>query len=766
MTHVGSRARRVEDGRLLRGAGRFVDDLSSFGQLHLRVARSASAHARLVRVGLDAARELPGVHVALAAADLPELPPIPLRLGPFDEPLEDHLQPILARDEVRYVGEPVAVVLAEDPYLAEDAAELVEIELDPLDVVLDARAAAGTPAEACTLERGYGDVEAAFAAAAHTVAVEVRVGRHSAVPLEPRGLLADHDRGTDTLTLWGATKVPHWNRQALATMLEMPLHRVVIRAVDAGGGFGARGELYPEDVLVALLARRLGRPVKWIEDRAEHLVAVNHSREQSRRLEGAFDADGALLALRDEVFHDNGAYVRTHGVVVPELTLGMLAGPYRVPAYVGSVHVALTHKTPCGTYRAPGRYEATLARERLLDVAAAEIGIDRIDLRRHNLLRPDELPHRRDVPVLGHTVEIAEGDFPSLLERALEAAGFNAWTEEAQRARDAGRLVGAGLACLLEKSGGGGYESARVDVDPTGAVRVASGGTSLGQGIETTLALVAADELGVAPDTIDVVCGDTELVPDGMGSWASRSTIFAGSAVKLAAAETADKARRVAADLLEAAPADLRLRDGRVTVAGSEDRAVTLGEVADACDPVRAAARGEEPGLGAGHAFTGAPMTYPFGVHLCLVEVDAQTGGVEVLRYLVLYDVGRAINPAQVEGQIAGGAAQGLGGALFEEFRYDEQGQPQATSFMDYLMPTAAEVPSVQTVICEATPARGNPLGVRGAGEAGTTAAGAAVASAVGDALGAPAAVRELPLSPERVRALVSEHARPRTPAG
>jgi carbon-monoxide dehydrogenase large subunit/6-hydroxypseudooxynicotine dehydrogenase subunit gamma len=764
MTAVGRSVRRREDDRLLRGAGRFVDDVDRPGQLWMRIVRSSVAHARLLAVDTKRALEVPGVHTVLTAAALEPVPRIPVRLGPFDEPLDAWLQPVLACERVRYVGEPVAAVVAEDPYVAEDAAELVGAELEGLPAVLDATAAveAGAEAlheggnEAIVLRRGYGDVDDAFGRAAHVVEVDVDVGRHTAVPLETRGLVAEHDAVLGRLTIWGATKVPHFNRRVLAAMLGMEEDGISLRATDAGGGFGVRGELYPEDFLVAHLARALGRPVKWIEDRAEHLVATNHSRQQRRRLAGAFAADGELLALLDTVWHDNGAYVRTHGVVVPELTLSMLPGPYRVAAYEGVAHVALTNKTPCGTYRGPGRYEATFARERLLDAAADELGMDRVALRRRNLLEQADLPHRRDLPVLGHDVEIDAGDFHGLLDAAIERSGYAGWASESRELRAHGRAVGVGLAYFLEKSGGGGFERARVEVQPSGRVRIASGGASLGQGIETVLAQVAADELGVDPSGVDVTTGDTDLVSAGGGSWASRSTIFSGGAVSLAARATADRARAVAADLLEAAPGDIRLQDGHALVAGSPDRRVALGEVAAACDAVSAGRRGEEPGLTAARTFVDAPMTYPYGVHLAQVEVDPASGGVRVLRYFIAYEVGRAVNPRLVEGQLAGGAAQGLGGALMEEFRYDAEGQPLCTSFMDYLVPSAAEMPVVGTAIHEDAPSPGNPLGAKGAGEGGVDGAGAAIAAAVEDALGVSRAIRAVPVAPERVRAVAA----------
>ncbi len=766
MTVVGQSIRRLEDPRLLRGLGHFVDDVNRPGQVWMRVVRASTAHARLAGVDLDGARALDGVHAALAAGDVDPLPVIPLRLGPADEPLDAYLQPVLAQERVRYVGEPVAVVVADDPYLAEDAAELVRVRYEELPVALDAAEAVaeGSPAlrddapnECTTLRRGYGEVDEAFAGAARVVSVDVRVGRHFAVPLETRGLVAEYDAADGHLTLWGATKVPHFNRLVLAGMLGMPVHRISLRRSDAGGGFGARGELYPEDFLVAHLARRLNRAVKWIEDRAENLVAMNHSREQTRRLEAAFDAEHRLLAIRDELWHDNGAYLRTHGAVVAELTLGMLLGPYRVPAYEGVAHVALTNKTPCGTYRGPGRYEATFARERLLDAAVAELRVDRLELRRINLLRPDELPLERKLPVLGSEAIIDVGDFPGLLEQALEAAGYAEWCEEAAAARAEGRLVGAGVGVFMEKSGGGRFETAAVQVDPSGAVRVATGGASVGQGIETAMAQIAADELGVDVARIDVVAGDTDTIGDGVGSWASRSTIMGGSAVKLAAAATADKARRVAAELLEAAPEDLRLEGGRITVAGAPGRGMSLGEASAAYDPQLAERLGEAPGeafgLGAQRSFTNVAIAFPYGVHLALVEVDPGTGAVRILRYHVAYDVGRAVNPMIVEGQLVGGAAQGIGGALLEDFRYAPSGQPLGASFMDYLLPTAAEIPPVGTSIHEDAPSPANPLGVKGAGEGGTVGCGAALAGAVDDAVGVAGAVRALPITPEQVLA-------------
>jgi CO/xanthine dehydrogenase Mo-binding subunit len=765
MTWVGTRVARKEDPRLLRGLGRFGDDFSVRGQCWARVVRSPVAHGRLRAVDARQAARAPGVVATVTAADLPPGLVIPVRLPLQGIDLSQFLQPVLAADVVRYVGEPVAVVVAEDPYAAEDAAELVDLEIDEEPAVLDAAAAvaagssrlfpAGNVAADFTL--GYGDVDAAFARAARVVETVIEIGRHTAVPLEPRALLADVDRRSGALSIFGMTKVPVFNRGVLASLLGVGETLIHVPAVDAGGGFGVRGEFYPEDFLVPWLAQRLGRPVKWAEDRAEHLVAVNHSRQQSHRIAAAFGADGMITALRDDVLHDNGAYCRTHGITVPELTVAMLPGPYRVPAYRGRIRVVLTNKTPCGTYRAPGRFEGTTAREQLLDVAAAQLRTDRVELRRRNLLRPGELPHRRPITTLGTDLVLDAGDYPGLLDAAVAEAGRLGYADLVRCGRAGGRLRGLGVAMFLEKSGLGPQETADVMISTGGAVRVLSGGTSLGQGVETVLAQIAADALGADPDSVSVVCGDTDLQPFGMGSWASRTTVVAGNAVHAAASAVRERVTELAARLLEVAEDDLVVAQGAISVRGDPASAVSFAEVARAAAPTSPHLRpGEPAGLSARRRFDVTHMTYPYGVHVAVVDVDAGTGLVRVLRYLVVYEVGRAVNPTLVEGQLRGGAAQGIGGALLEEFGYDESGQPQATTFIGYRMPTAAEVPPIDVLVTQHAPAPGNPLGLRGAGEGGVSAAGAVLASAVRDALGLTGSVGRLPLTAARVQALAT----------
>jgi len=695
---IGARVPRSEDLRLLTGRGRFGDDVASVGQLWARMVRSPVAHGRLLSIDVSA---VTGVTRVITAADLPVVHRIPVRLAVEGPVLDDFLQPVLAGEVVRYVGEPVAVVVGEDPYACEDAAELVSVDIDPLRAVTDA----ADGQVAVTLTAGYGDVDAAFAAAAHVVTAELAIGRHSGVPLEPRCLVAV-PRPDGGLDIHGMTKVPVFNRDLLARMLGMDPALIHVHAVDAGGGFGVRGEFYPEDFLIPWLAMTCGRPVRWAEDRAEHLVAVNHSRQQAHRLSAAFDEDGRLLALAGHVLHDNGAYCRTHGVAVPELTIAMLPGPYRVPAYRGRIGVVLTNKTPCGTYRAPGRFEGTAAREHLLDIAADRLGIDRIELRRRNLLSAGDMPHRRPIRTLGTDLILDTGDYAALLAAAVGAAEKLGYFG---RAAVPGMLRGTGLAMFVEKSGLGPRETADVTVTPSGRVLVHAGGTSFGQGIETVLAQIAADTLSVPLSSVSVVVGDTDTQPLGTGSWASRSTVVGGSAVHLAA---------------------LAVRAAMGTEAAAGD-------------------------ITARRTFETAHMTYPYGVHIAAVDVDPGTGQVRVTRYLVAYEVGRAINPALVEGQLRGGVAQGVGGALLEEFGYDQDGQPQAISFMDYRMPTAAEVPAIDILLREDARAPGNPLGVMGAGEGGVSAAGAAIANAVRDAIGLAGSVGRLPLTPSRIMGLI-----------
>ena len=757
---VGQSLTRLEDRPLLTGRGRFAADISFPQQLHMRIVRSNFAHGRLRSIDADAALAIPGVHAVWTAADVADIPPIDFRLTRI-EGLAPYRQRLLASGFVRYVGEPVAAVFASDPYLAEDAAELVVLDVEELPVILRADAEIGEfepgrSTEPAIVRKSYGDVDAAFRAAHIVVAAKLSIGRHSGVPLETRGAIARYDAARDMLELHGAAKVPHWNRDQLARMLGRAPSSMNLYEGHVGGGFGIRGELYPEDVLVCAAALRMQRPIKWIEDRREHLIAANHSREQLHHVRAAVDREGRILALEDEIFHDQGAYMRTHAATVPDLAAAMLPGPYRIPAYRAQAHIRLTNKTPCGTYRAPGRFESTFVRERLLDAIADKLGLDRVEIRRRNLIARQEMPYARPLETLGTEIIFDSGDYAGLLDKALAAIEWPLLREKLAARRAAGELVGAGVALFVEKSGLGPSDLVRISVDGDGMVEVVSGSASVGQGMETVIAQICADALGVDYRKIRVTHGLTDRIEFGMGAFASRVTVMTGEATRIAAGALRDKAIEVASELLQA-PADvLDIVDGEVVrrdmAAGPS---VSLGAVARALEPGSPLRHGRTSGLSAEGWFRTNHMNYPYGVHVAVTRVDSDTGAVDIERYLVAYDVGKAVNPMLIQGQIVGGCAQGIGGTLLEEFLYDERGEPLSVTFADYLMPTAREIPPIDVIIAEDAPSPLNPMGLKGAGEGGANAVGAAIAAAIDDALGKPNAVTELPITPQRLKRLM-----------
>lgn len=765
-TNVGARQLRLEDDRLLRGRGRFVDDIDLPRQVYARFVRSTVAHGHLRRVDASAAQSAGGVLAVITADDLRDMGPMRPRWHQDEYDITPFLQPVLARDRVRYVGEPIAVVVAETEYAAEDAAELVVVEIDPLPAVVDAVAGAAPQASplwdqgnvVAEIVRCWGDVDAAFALAAHKTSLRLATGRQAGVPLETRGCLADYDPGRRRLWVRGPLN-PSSHRRPLADLLGIAEGDLHLVQDDIGGNFGSRAGVYPEHVAIPFLARMLARPVKWIEDRPEHLVATSHAREQTHEIDAAFDADGRLLGLRDVTWHDIGAYVRPQGLLTSEISVGLLWAPYRVPAYHGTVRVVSTNKTPICPYRGPGRFEGTFVRERLLDVAARELQLHPAELRRRNLLTADELPYEPGIAILGDPVRLADMDVPSALDKTLAAAGFGEWEREAATLRSEGRLVGVGMAIGVDKSGLGLHETGSVHVDASGRVRVVTGGFSVGQGIETALAQIAADELGVTPGDVDVTYGDTDIDPHAMGSFASRSTVLGGNAVLMAARATAEQARALAAERLEVGPGDIVLTAGRAAVVGAPALSLGLGEIAVACDAMTAANAGRRPGLGADHVYVAAHQNHPYGITLAQVEIDPGTGAVRVLRLFVAAEVGRAVNPMLVEGQLVGAAAQSVGAALLEEFAYDESGQPLTTTFMDYLMPTASEVPVIQAMVLEDVPASDNPLGAKGAGETGGLGGGAAIANAIEDALEADCIITRVPVTPAHLHRLLRSRA-------
>jgi carbon-monoxide dehydrogenase large subunit/6-hydroxypseudooxynicotine dehydrogenase subunit gamma len=607
-----------------------------------------------------------------------------------------------------------------------------------------------------------GDIEAALARSHRVLRRSFSTHRPTAVPLETRGLVAEYDEGRATLTVWGPTKVPHFNRQVLAGMLGLDEDRIHFIEPEVGGGFGVRGEFYPEDFLIPFLAVRLRRPVRWIEDRLEHFLAINHSREQRWTIALGIDREGRIKGLDATLINDQGAYVRTHGTLVAAVAAAHLPGPYRIPSYRCRVSCVLTNKTPTATMRAPGLYECNFVRERALDMIARECGIDPVELRRRNLVPGAAMPYAVGTDIAGIPVTFDSGNFPAQFERALDVTEYERLRTESQRENAGGPdvRVGVGLACVAEPTGWGPFESAQVRVTQSGKIHVSTGATVLGQGLETTLAQVCAETLQVPLEDIVVRHGDTALMPYGGGTFASRAAVMAGSAVHQASVKLRERIVRVAAEHLELAPADLVLDGGRVAVRGMPSRGLSLREVAALVAPRRPGGPGSPPPtdpepLEATYFHYASHETTCFAVHVAAVAVDTKTGLVTTRRYALLTDVGRAIHPVIVEAQLVGGVVHGLGGTFLEELVYSEDGQLLTGTFMDYLLPSAADSPEVAVSVLEEAPSPSNPLGVKGVGESGTSGAGAALANAVADALGPGVEVTTLPLSPQRLLAMI-----------
>ena len=748
---IGERVLRVEDGPLLAGKGSFAADWAFPDTLHMRVVRSNIAYGDIRSLETAMAADMPGVFAVWTSEDVADIPPIEFRATKYTG-LDPYKQPVLATGRVRYVGEPLAVVFAEDPYTAEDAANLIWADIDELPAITDATSSpgefsSGHDTEATVIEKGYGDVEAAFAAAQDVVELELETGRHSGVPLECRGGLARVNPETGGLEYYGGTKRPHPNRDQIARTLGLDPQKVDLFEGNVGGGFGIRGEVYPEDFIICAAAVGFGRPVRWIEDRREHLLAANQSRQQTHRIRAAIDGDGRILAIDNQFFHDQGGYLRTHGVRVPDMTAGLMLGPYQVPAYRVAGHVRLTNKTPAATYRAPGRYEGTFVRERLLDAIAGRVGIDPIEARRRNLVPADAIPYARPLDALEVDVVLESGDYPGLLGKALNSFSWDALRQSIADRRATGETIGAGIGFFVEKSGLGPTDKVRVDLDADGQVTVATGAANLGQGVLTVMAQICAGTLGCDYAEIEVQHGRTDVIDEGYGSHASRTTVMTGEATRLATEALREKLAIIAAEKLQADVADLVFADDRA-------RHTATGASISFADIV--AASGDDI-ISAEGRYDTQHMNYPYGVHAALVSIDRETGIATVEKFMIAYDIGCAINPMLVEGQLQGGLAQGIGGALFEEFVYDDTGQPLSSTFADYIMPGSTEVPAAEILLTEDAPSPLNPLGIKGAGEGGINAVGAAVASAIDDALGRPGAVTELPVTPRRLLALMQD---------
>ena len=773
---TGSAVKRLEDPALVTGRGRFVDDIHVPGVLHAAFVRAPYAHAMVRGVDAAAARALHGVHAVYVLADLPPLlreRPIPL-LVPNAAIADAKLPFALVRDEVCFVGEPVAVVLAHSRHVAEDAAELVIVDYEPLPVAADVRDAFADGAPSAHADRthnrathmtlGFGNVHAAFAAAAHVVAGEFFQHRGSAHAMECRALLAQYDATGENVTIWAGTQSPHQYRDAYAQAMGLGQHQVRVIAPDVGGGFGPKAVLYPEQFAIPACALLTGRAVKWIEDRREHFLTTYQERDQYWRGELAVSADGRLLGLRGHLLHDAGAYL-PWGVVVPHICAATVPGPYLLPAYQMDVDVVYTNKVPVTPVRGAGRPQAVFFMERLLDLAARALDLDPAELRRRNFVQPEQMPYKvglvfRD----GNAVTYDSGDYPRCQRLALERAGWDEFPARQRAARAQDRYIGIATASYVEGTGLGPFEGVSVKVQHDGRILLTTGAAAQGQGHATMLAQVCADALGITPADIVVHAADTGAIAYGTGTFASRIAANAGPAAHIAGANVRAKALELAAHLLEASAPDLELQAGRVFVRGVPQHGVTLAELARFASgvPGFAMPRGLGAGLEDTTYFTPERASYPNGCHVAEVEVDVETGQVHLLNYVSGHDCGTIINPMSVEGQVQGGVAHGIGNALFEWMRYDDNAQPLTMNFGEYLLPTAPEVPTVQQVNLEC-PSPLNPLGVKGAGEGGTIPAAAVIAAAIENAL-EPFGVHvdRAPITPdwllERIDAARGEH--------
>jgi carbon-monoxide dehydrogenase large subunit len=768
--YIGQSVRRIEDRPLLTGGGKFLDDLRFSDTLEAAFVRSPHAHALIHGIDASAARAHPGVHAVLTLADLKPLltqERLPLQFRAAKLP-PDITPLVLANDEVSFVGEAVAVVIARTRYVAEDAAALVAVDYEPLPAVADCRKALAPDAPRAhrgrksnlmtEFKQSYGDVAGAFARAPRRAEVHLKQHRGGAHSIEGRGAIAAYDRNEDRLTLWSSTQLAHEVRAFLMMLLRLDENQLRVVAPDVGGGFGAKFVMYPEEVTLAAACLLLRRPLKWVEDRREHFLAAVQERDQYWDLEVAFDDDGRLLGVRGEMIHDEGAYT-PQGINLPYNASTALPGPYLLPAYELNVRVVETNKVATMPVRGAGYPEGAFAMERLLDRIADELSLDRAEVRLRNLVPAEMMPYVSPLKTrAGSPVALDSGDFPACQRMALATIDHAGFAERQRRALSEGRYLGLGLGNGVKGTGRGPFESGTVRIGRSGRLSVYTGAMPMGQGIRTALAQICAEQFDVSPDHITVAAGDTAVIPYGQGGFASRQTITAGSAVHMAALAVREKVLTVAAHLLEVSSSDLVLRDGRVEIAGAPGSGLSLQEVAEAVSGVPGYPMpGKfEPGLEVMQSFMPNALTYGGGCHAVELEVDIETCGIRILRYVVVNDSGRLINPMIVEGQLVGGAAHGLGNALYEWMGYDDGAQPITTTFADYIMPGATEVPRIEVTHAE-FPSPLNPLGVKGVGESGCVPAAGAIISAVESAL-RPLGIRisEYPVTPARLFALIA----------
>ena len=766
-THlVGQRVKRLEDPDLLSGRGQFVDDLHLPGMLHAAFVRSPFAHARILNIDVSEAAALPGVQAVWTARDLPANMHNRRLLMQVPNPAIRHpiTQEPLASKETCFVGEPIAAVVAESRHLAEDACERINVEYEALPVSPDCETALKPGAAVAHMEfqdnvaaqftLDYGDVETAFRAADHIFQDHYFQHRGTANPMEGRGVVAVFDPISHNFTVWSATQSPFIIRRMLVDMFEVEESAIrVVAPKDVGGGFGPKGMSYPEEVVVPALARELGRPVKWIEDRREHFLTTTQERDQLWDVSIAVDKAGKILGLRGRLTHDAGAYV-PWGIITPYISTTTIAGPYVVPAFKFDTTAVFTNKPPTTPLRGAGRPQAVFAMERTLDLVARELDIDRAEIRRQNLIPAEEMPYKMGLIFRdGAPVIYDSGDYPECQAMAVERARYSDFPARQRVAREDGRYIGIGIANAVEGTGLGPFEGASIKIAPSGRVVLQTGAAPQGQAHHTTLAQLCAEELNVPIETVDVVTGDTNAVSLGVGTFASRIAVNAGSSVKIASRTVYGKLMKLAAAVLQVGEDDLEMEDGVIRITGEQGDSVTFSDLAKMMNGVPGfkLPEGIEAGLEATSYFQPSQAAYANGCHIAEVEVDPETGLVSILRYIVAHDCGNLINPMIVDGQVQGGVAHGVGNALLEHLYYDADANPVTTTFAEYLLPTAESVPEVEILHLE-TPTPNNPLGVKGAGEGGTLPAAAVIAAAVEDAL-TPFGVRfrDAPILPHQI---------------
>ena len=749
-TYVGKKITRLEDDVLLAGEATFIDDIQLDGMLHLAVVRSQVAHARIASINVSAARDLPGVAAVYTIDDLlpvlsqeriPENFPTPgdrVDVGPY----------VLARDEVCYVGEPIVAVIAENRYVAEDAAQLVVVDYDPLPVLADPRDAAKPDAPLVNsrqaepgnivhdLDFGHGDADKAFANAAHVVRSELYQHRGVSNSMECRGSIARYDPLRKTFTMWSSCQAPHSHRSVLVYLLGLDEAQIRVIVPSIGGGFGPKLLFYPEDGIISAAALLLGRPIKWIEDRREHLITTTQERDQFWDVEMALDAEGKILGLRGQMYHDQGAYT-ARGFNIPFSAATTILGPYVIPNYALNVIVAHTNKVPATSMRGAGHPQGCFTMERMIDRAADAAGIDRTIVRERNLIRFEDMPYAHPLKTqAGQQIVYDSGNYEKCQGDLLEALDYAGFRARQAAALANGRYLGLGIANYVKPTGRGPFETGIVRIGTSGKISVYTGGIAMGQGFQTAMSQIVADQLGVSPADVTIVHGDTQNVTQGFGGFASRQTVCAGSSIHLAAGTVRKKVLAIAAHLLEASAEDLELVDGKVFVKGVPGMAVGFQEIASAVAgvPGYALPEGITPGLEAEASFMPDNVAYANGAHGAELEVDIGTGHVRIKRYVIVHDCGRLINPFIVDGQVHGGVTLGLGHALFENMIYDDQAMPQSTNLAEYLIPTAPEVPNYEIIHQESVTDR-NPIGVKGVGECGVMTAAPAILSAIESAL-------------------------------